>query len=345
MGVLASHTWLDVDRKQGIGTLSTALVAAVSVVNFACTPDVETAQPSGSAALPSASDAQIVMSDQRVWSDAGGWSVGDSVELSILDSAYYFHQVGDIAPLEDGRFVVENRGAYNLLVFDSLGNFVESWGGRGDGPTEFSRLMGVYPCEGYRVAAIDFAVVKLLASDGSLLDELNIPQPLIGRTNIVRGVTADCRNIFVTRASRELQPTPIGTVSTPWEAFIGSLDALRIDTLGTFPGTEYGHDPNWSFPGGGPVFPFGYSGNWAIRGSDVFYGWGDAPEIGVVSLTGEIRRVIRWSVARRPIAESEWSLYEAYRRDRLEGGLPAAAFFAREQHPHPDAPLLRAEAL
>ena len=50
------------------------------------------------------------------------------------------HQVRDASKLSDGRIVVANGGDDELRVFDGSGTYLESWGGRGEGPGEFNGL-------------------------------------------------------------------------------------------------------------------------------------------------------------------------------------------------------------
>ena len=48
--------------------------------------------------------------------------------------------VADVEVLSDGRIAVATEGENNILIFDSTGNHVDTWGGTGDGPGEFVRL-------------------------------------------------------------------------------------------------------------------------------------------------------------------------------------------------------------
>lgn len=50
------------------------------------------------------------------------------------------HQVEDAAKLPGGRILIANGGDDELRVFDASGNWLASWGGRGEGPGEFSGL-------------------------------------------------------------------------------------------------------------------------------------------------------------------------------------------------------------
>ena len=48
--------------------------------------------------------------------------------------------VADVELLSGGRIAVATEGENNIVVFDSAGNHVDTWGGTGDGPGEFVRL-------------------------------------------------------------------------------------------------------------------------------------------------------------------------------------------------------------
>ena len=63
------------------------------------------------------------------------------------------HRVRDGKKLSDGRIVIANGGDDELRIFDASGNWLESWGGRGEGPGEFSGLEYVDTWPGDSVVA------------------------------------------------------------------------------------------------------------------------------------------------------------------------------------------------
>ena len=71
-----------------------------------------------------------------------GWRIGESAAVSIGteegDPGEMFFDVRDAARLADGRIVVANAGTSELRVFGADGAYLETWGGQGDGPGEFS---------------------------------------------------------------------------------------------------------------------------------------------------------------------------------------------------------------
>ena len=79
-------------------------------------------------------EASAIRVSPQPFLEIGGQSEHDSLQL---------HEVSDAVLLPDGRLVVANAGAYELLVFDSTGRFSRRLGRKGDGPGEFSA--GVTP--------------------------------------------------------------------------------------------------------------------------------------------------------------------------------------------------------
>ncbi len=88
-----------------------------------------------------------------------GWAVGAEPVVSIgthdASDAFQFYRVGDATRLADGRIVVANGGSNELLVFDADGNYLDAWGGQGDGPGEFRDLSTVHPWPGDSLIAGD----------------------------------------------------------------------------------------------------------------------------------------------------------------------------------------------
>ena len=71
-----------------------------------------------------------------------GWRIGESAAVSIGteegEPGEMLFDVRDATRLADGRIVVANAGTSELRVFGADGAYLETWGGQGDGPGEFS---------------------------------------------------------------------------------------------------------------------------------------------------------------------------------------------------------------
>lgn len=86
-----------------------------------------------------------------------GWRIGPEPAVSIGvvegEEPYMLHGAFSSVRLADGRIVVANLGSQELRVFDPYGNHLATWGGRGEGPGEFTRLVHVARWPGDSIAA------------------------------------------------------------------------------------------------------------------------------------------------------------------------------------------------
>lgn len=73
------------------------------------------------------------------------WQIGPEPVVSIGvvegEGPLMLHRVGDATKLSDGRIVIAETGSSELKVFDSTGTYLDTWGGRGEGPGEFPSYM------------------------------------------------------------------------------------------------------------------------------------------------------------------------------------------------------------
>ena len=81
-----------------------------------------------------------------------GWRIGPgpSVSIGVLegDEPHMLFNVSDATRLTDGRIVVVNRGTSELRVFDASGTYLNTWGGKGEGPGEFDDVFHIDPLPG-----------------------------------------------------------------------------------------------------------------------------------------------------------------------------------------------------
>ena len=85
------------------------------------------------------------------------WRIGPQPAVSIGavegDEPYMLDGAIDATRLSDGRIVVANVGTQELRVFDAAGIYLTTWGGRGEGPGEFTGLWQVEPWPGDSILA------------------------------------------------------------------------------------------------------------------------------------------------------------------------------------------------
>ena len=81
-----------------------------------------------------------------------GWRIvpEPSVSIGVMegDEPHMLFNVSDATRLTDGRIVVVNRGTTELRVFDARGTYLDTWGGKGEGPGEFDDIFHIEPLPG-----------------------------------------------------------------------------------------------------------------------------------------------------------------------------------------------------
>ncbi|TVP60403.1 MAG: hypothetical protein EA351_00665, partial [Gemmatimonadales bacterium] len=88
---------------------------------------------------------QILESSRPAWPQDAGWQVEIEPFLQLGSRGGdewqpAFGRIADAVRFEDGRIAVGDQQAMLVHVFDSTGRFLETWGGRGQGPGEFQRI-------------------------------------------------------------------------------------------------------------------------------------------------------------------------------------------------------------
>lgn len=94
-------------------------------------------------------------------------------ESLLFDDVRYLHTVEGFFMGQDGRFYVGDRGDARIAVFDSAGRYVDSFGGRGQGPGEFM-FMELVDLEDGVLTAIDHNLHRTTRyrTDGTLLETI-----------------------------------------------------------------------------------------------------------------------------------------------------------------------------
>ena len=134
-------------------TIATAVVlTAIGVVGVSASVAHPTRFPT-----PGATRARIVENARPPDGSRLGWRIGRQPLVSIgghdgVDAAR-FTDATDATILRDGRIVVADRGTSELRVFDASGTHVETWGGEGWGPGQFTDLYQVEPFPGDSIVA------------------------------------------------------------------------------------------------------------------------------------------------------------------------------------------------
>lgn len=119
----------------------------------------------------------IVSSLSAQWGDGEQWSLGAEPALAIGDGqSVEFGSIVDLLELSDGRIVVADAMAGRILVFSSVGDVIGGFGGKGQGPGEFSRITSLQLLESDTLAVFDSGLARLskFSADGTLLLDLTV---------------------------------------------------------------------------------------------------------------------------------------------------------------------------
>ena len=125
------------------GIMKTHIPATLSVLSaMACQSDGAPGGPMSQ--LHDSAGIQIVENARPPDGSRLGWRFDPepTVSIGVLegDEPHMLFNVSDATRLTDGRIVVINGGTMEMRVFDGSGAHVATWGGRGEGPGEFTDL-------------------------------------------------------------------------------------------------------------------------------------------------------------------------------------------------------------
>ena len=117
------------------------LPAFLTMGALGCQQDLEAMEGPG-AQVRDSTGIRIIENASPAEGSLLGWRIGAEPSASIGvregEEPYMLHNVFGATRLSDGRIVVANHGSSELRVFDEFGTHLVNWGGRGEGPGEFS---------------------------------------------------------------------------------------------------------------------------------------------------------------------------------------------------------------
>lgn len=220
-------------------------LTSVILATIACADPGNRESPGGNssgleAVVRDSADVRIVENPRPPAGSRLGWRVGAEPAVSIGkvegEDPYLLDRVRDALVMPDGRIVVANGGTHELRVFDALGNHVTTWGGRGEGPGEFTSLSQVdrWPgdsliapySQGRRLSVLDSEgnfgrAFTLQRDDAFFLVEAVSPSGVILSTDLVmRGGLPEGLN----RPGQHYR--------------VRGTEGELLSSLGSFPGTE-----------------------------------------------------------------------------------------------------------
>ena len=271
------------------------------------------------------------------------WVVADTPMVDIGsaqadDPAYQLYRVRSVARLHDGELVVLNGGTQEVFVYDPAGRHLRTFGGRGQGPGEFTGAswLQVTPADSILVYDGNQRRFTLFDSSGVAARTVRLDR-LDPWSRRPLGLLAD-GSIVVSHfvPSANSPPSGVQRDSVRLERISARGDSLPA--LGTFPGSENFWLVTSEELGAGEPLMFGTTLEIAVTDSVVYVGISDRYEIRAFDATGALRRIIR--IDRTPWPVTPEMVESSRRRSLALYGDPATtARFRRVEEAMPIPPV------
>ncbi len=227
------------------------------------------------------------------------WVFGAQPSLSIgsVDSgeADQLFRVTDATRLPDGRIAIANSGSNEIRVFHGDGSHAGTWGGRGEGPGEFTSYSptAVAHWPGDSIAAPNpwGTRLSLFGGDGGHGRDVPLDASLLNVVDLLPD-----GKIFTSGGGGMHQEMTgsSGLVRRSAEWAVLAADGTLHASLGDFPGSEFWavFAADGSIEGGRP-HPFGRGTVGAVWGDLVAIGVQDGYEIRAFAVDGTLVRIVR----------------------------------------------------
>ena len=275
---------------------------------------------------------EIIEAMRPLWGDSSLWSIDPDplVDLSLSGSgpAHEFFRSGSMKQRPDGSLMIADRGSREVRVFSAAGDFQGAFGGRGDGPGEFTNL-----------GRVENAGDTLLALGGGRVVVASHDLAVIRTFNIDR-FAYDLHYLRGGAVLPELRPPVLpqegvsGLTRHPQALVLFDLEGTQIDSVGETRGNEsYVHARDGEYGGAEPLFAR-FAHIETLEGR-IIRGSSDMMQVEELDMSGNLLRILR--IPGYPLDLSNAQV-AAEREVRLEG-VPAAmpAFLRRmvEDFPTP----------
>ena len=281
-----------------------------------CQPD----QPGGPgfATMTRDSAGVLIIENPKPPEGSRVWQVGPGPEVSIGvregEHADMLHQVRDATKLSDGRIVIANGGDDELRVFDASGNWLESWGGSGEGPGEFGDLTHVDAWPGDSIIAWSGPGSSILVFDS---------EGNFGRSFKLETNDDDPMGFYVfpaaVTAAGSILAGQIPSIFDRVRVEMRDADGRLLSSLGEHPGIETHRVESVSASGRMITMYeviFGPSVAQVPWGDLIVHSLNSRYEIRAFAEDGTLARIVRRDhLARAPTAEE----VEGYIEDRVSG--------------------------
>lgn len=275
------------------------LLSVLALVGIACEP-ADNGSDGGIRSIMRDSAGVAIVDTERPSLDTRlAWQVGTQPSLSIgaIDSgeADQLFRVTDATRLPGGRIAIANSGSNEIRVFNPDGSHAATWGGRGEGPGEFTSYsptaIAVWPGDSIGAANPWGLRLSLFDADGNHGRDVSLSPPLMDIVDLLSG-----GGIFA-KSTSGLRPDLTGSsglVRLDEEWGILSADGSQHAPLGEHPGVEWWaiFNSDGRIQGGRP-HPYGRSTMGTAWGDLVAIGNSERYEIKAFDADGTLIRIVR----------------------------------------------------
>ncbi len=233
---------------------------------------------------------QIVEAMRPLWGDSSLWSVGTepAVDLSLSGTGppHEFFRARSMKQRPDGSLMIADGSSQEVRVFSATGEFLGSFGGRGQGPGEFRNLQAI-EIAGDSLLALGRGRITVAAPDLAVVRTFNLA-PSTNNLHYLGG-GAILTESYSPRPQGNA-PNEVNRHAEPLILF--NLDGERIDSIGETRGIEsYAYVRDGMVAGAPPLF--GKTSHIAVLGQRIFRGSADAMQVEELDMSGSLVRILR----------------------------------------------------
>lgn len=250
----------------------------------------------------------IVENERPVTGSRLGWRVGEAPAVSIGalegDEAYQLFAVEDATRLSDGRIAVANGGTSEIRFYSADGDHLESWGGVGEGPGEFSQwdpeAVSEWPGDSIAAGAWWRGQIMVFDADGNHARTATLGEgyfsflgllpggEILAKPSILIGMNFGAGGSTLRRQDAEF-------------ALVAPTGETHA-SLGTHPGDEWFFSPSGS---AGRPHPFGRSVLATVWGPLAVVAANDSYELRAYDGNGRLATIVRRDHELRPPTRAE----------------------------------------
>ena len=263
----------------------------------------------------------IVTSERPLWDADSEWtvipepvlSIGDDSPLGDSETDILFGSIRSMAVLPSGRVAVGDERSAVVSVFDSDGELVHRFGGRGEGPGEVGGIRDLHGCAGDTVIVRFRTELSFFGGNGEFIRRINSVGA--GTTWALEAIAPDCGQFIASRSADATIPR----VGQDWlrrKVVVRTDDAFVVtDTIAWEVSGEM--FTAWLEGGEIPVvLPWTpVNSNVELRDGQLIAGFGRWAEFRVYSREGGHEQWVRWNPARDPVTPADRDRYTAKRSE------------------------------